>query len=128
MEHERTAEDVLGERTQPGAQGAGLGGGFESGAEAGKGAGPVRDVDDSVAARRLERSDDGPAGTQDTSRGDLAEAGADTSSQLDELTGYDASGAAMEGAPPQDEPAEGMVEPASELRADGPGPVPADGA
>ena len=65
--------DEVGAGTQPGSAGSGLGGRMESGPHAGAGPGGAEDV-----PRREGEEDqslDGPAGSQDSSVGDLEEAG-----------------------------------------------------
>lgn len=59
---------------RPGAAGAGLGGAQETGPAAGSGDGVIADVDANVVDRVL-ASNDGPAGSMDSSVGDLDEAG-----------------------------------------------------
>lgn len=59
----------------PGSQGAGLGGRMDAGPDAGSGPGVPQDLDAETASIVEGRRSGGPAGSQDSGGGDLAEAG-----------------------------------------------------
>ena len=67
----RRPEDI----GRPGSQGAGLGGRMDTGPDAGSGPGVPQDLDAETASIVEGRRSGGPAGSQDSGGGDLAEAG-----------------------------------------------------
>ncbi len=71
---EPTADDVFAQTGEPGSEGSGLGGEMEAGPEAGAGPGGP-EPEPGLAAQGEGRGPGGPTGSQDSSGGDLAEAG-----------------------------------------------------
>ncbi len=67
-------EEVFAQTGQPGSQGSGLGGAMETGPHAGSGLGGP-EVEPAIAVPGEGRGPGGPTGSQDSSEGDLAEAG-----------------------------------------------------